>query len=145
MGTYLGLPTELCQWAATGRRGSHPNTIPRYAVTPRGERSMVIVPQEVSKPWPMAFGTLAGDIPDDARTSVSAREKVLILDFSTQPQPVKARVGAPRKCEKLKKNLRSARFFFTCWALFRQGRRWRTQHGAAVADATRPCGLALLA
>ena len=37
---------------------------------------MVIVPQEVSKPWPMAFGTLAGDIPDDARTSVSAREKV---------------------------------------------------------------------
>ena len=46
---------------------------------------MVIVPQEVSKPWPMAFGTLAGDIPDDARTSVSAREKVLILDFSTQP------------------------------------------------------------
>lgn len=29
---------------------------------------MVIVPQEVSKPWPMAFGTLAGDIPDDART-----------------------------------------------------------------------------
>ena len=52
------------------------NTIPRYAVTPRGERSMVIVPQEVSKPWPMAFGTLAGDIPDDARTSVSAREKV---------------------------------------------------------------------
>ena len=24
---------------------------------------MVIVPQEVSKPWPMAFGTLAGDIP----------------------------------------------------------------------------------
>ena len=74
MGTYLGLPTEL--WAAAGRRGSHPNTIPRYAVTPRGERSMVIVPQEVSKPWPMAFGTLAGDIPDDARTSVSAREKV---------------------------------------------------------------------
>ena len=50
---------------------------------------MVIVPQEVSKPWLMAFGTLAGDIPDDARTSVSAREKVLILDFSTQPpQPV---------------------------------------------------------
>ena len=46
---------------------------------------MVIVPQEVSKPWPMAFGTLAGDIPDDARTSVSAREKVLILDFSMQP------------------------------------------------------------
>ena len=37
---------------------------------------MVIVPQEVSKPWPMAFGTLAGDIPDDARTSVSAREKL---------------------------------------------------------------------
>ena len=73
MGTYLGLPTEL--WAAAGRRGSHPNTIPRYAVTPRGERSMVIVPQEVSKPWPMAFGTLAGDIPDDARTPVSAREK----------------------------------------------------------------------
>ena len=71
---YLGLPTEL--WAAAGRRGSHPNTIPRYAVTPRGERSMVIVPQEVSEPWPMAFGTLAGDIPDDARTSVSAQEKV---------------------------------------------------------------------
>ena len=49
---------------------------------------MVIVPQEVSKPGLMAFGTLAGDIPDDARTSVSAREKVLILDFSTQPQPM---------------------------------------------------------
>ena len=89
MGTYLGLPTEL--WAAAGRRGSHPNTIPRYAVTPRGERSMVIVPQEVSKPWPMAFGTLAGDIPDDARTSVSAREKVLILDFCTQPPPARRR------------------------------------------------------
>ena len=63
------------------------------------------------------------------------------LHAAPQPQPVKARVGAHRKCEKLKKNLRSARFFFTCWALFRQGRRWRTQHGAAVVDATRPCGL----
>ena len=90
MGTYLGLPTEL--WAAAGRRGSHPNTIPRYAVTPRGERSMVIVPQEVSKPWPMAFGTLAGDIPDDARTSVSAREKVQgPTVFARSPPPAPAR------------------------------------------------------
>ena len=92
MGTYLGLPTEL--WAAAGRRGSHPNTIPRYAVTPRGERSKVIVPQEVSKPWPMAFGTLAGDIPDDARTSMSARKKVLILDFCTQPPSPARRHGS---------------------------------------------------
>jgi len=56
---------------------------------------MVIVPQEVSKPWPMAFGTLAGDIPDDARTSVSAREKVLILDFCTQPPPAQPMVVGP--------------------------------------------------
>ena len=55
---------------------------------------MVIVPQEVSKPWPMAFGTLAGDIPDDARTSVSAREKLqkvqgpTVFARSPQPQPV---------------------------------------------------------
>ena len=88
MSTYLGLPAEL--WAAAGRRGSHPNTIPRYAVTPRGERSMVIVTQEVSEPWPMAFGTLAGDIPDDARTSVSAREKVqgLKATFALAPLAV---------------------------------------------------------
>ena len=89
MGTYLGLPTEL--WAAAGRRGSHPNTIPRYAVTPRGERSMVIVPQEVSKPWPMAFGTLAGDIPDDARTSLSAREK------AGRPRTLDMVPGLPRR------------------------------------------------
>ena len=53
---------------------------------------MVIVPQEVSKPWPMAFGTLAGDIPDDARTSVSAREKVqgptVFARSPPQPQPM---------------------------------------------------------
>ena len=94
MGTYLGLPTEL--WAAAGRRGSHPNTIPRYAVTPRGERSMVIVPQEVSKPWPMAFGTLAGDILDDAKTPVSGREKVHgPTVFVRSPSPPSPRLWVP--------------------------------------------------
>ena len=133
--------TPPCLARAVSYEDAYRSTLPRAPSAPASH-----LPSQNRRSFVTTQGMTTGGIRPRSRIYVHyARFEALFTNFrffhaAPQPQPVKARVGAPRKCEKLKKNLRSARFFFTFWALFGQGRRRRTQLGLA-ASLSRPCGL----